>query len=78
MRPRLFHTFFLSVILAGSIGCASAEDRAGELYDTAQFEEKQTNFEHATHLYREILVDYPETSWADEARERLEAIEESK
>ena len=74
MKLRLFHTLFLSVILASLLGCASAEDRAGELYDTAQFEEKQTNTEHAVQLYDEILELYPDTSWAEKARDRLEAM----
>lgn len=76
MKLRVFHTLFLAVIFTGLLGCTNAEDRAGDLYDTAQFEEQQTNIEHAVQLYDELLELYPDTSWAKKARDRLEAIEE--
>ncbi|HSG06449.1 MAG TPA: hypothetical protein VLB09_08635 [Nitrospiria bacterium] len=76
MKLRIFHMLVLAILLAGPVGCTSAENRAAELYETGQFEEKQTNFEHAMHLYKEILAKYPDTSWADKARERLEAMED--
>ncbi len=75
MLTRVAHTVLLVLILTTAIGCASAEDRAGGLFETAQFEEKQTNLEHASHLYKEILVSYPDTSWAPKAKVRLEVID---
>lgn len=47
---------------------------AGELYETAQFEELQRNYRHARELYQKILTDYPDAPEAAKARERLAAI----
>ncbi|AAR33713.1 lipoprotein [Geobacter sulfurreducens] len=49
-----------------------------ELYDTAQFEEKQHNLEHATKLYEEIVAKHPQSELAARAKERLEAIKAGK
>ncbi len=54
--------------------CSSPESKSRELYDLAQFEEQQSNVEHAEKLYEEIVRDYPKTAAADDARARLEQI----
>lgn len=56
--------------------CTSSEKKAAELLDTAKFEEKQTNTEHAVKLYKEIVSKYPETSVAKEAEARLKALKQ--
>jgi len=56
------------VVLAGS-GCTG--NKAEELFETAQFEEKQNNQEHARQLYEEIVKDYPSSDQAKKAQERL-------
>jgi TolA-binding protein len=56
------------MILAGS-GCAG--DKSKELFETAQFEEKQNNREHAEKLYAEIVAKYPASAVAKQAQERL-------
>lgn len=53
------------------IGCT---DRAEELFETAKLEELQNNPTHARKLYREIVTDYPDSAYADRARERLTAL----
>lgn len=65
------------ILLAGCLllalfGCG---DRAQELFDTAQFEERQYNAEHARQLYREIIDDFPDSPHAVQARERLQALQ---
>jgi len=45
--------------------------KAAELFETAQFEEKQNNPEHAAELYEEILRKYPDSEFAQKARARL-------
>jgi len=52
-------------------GCS---DPAAEKYQTAQFEEQQFNRPHAIELYREIEDKYPDSPYADKARERLSAL----
>ncbi len=64
----LLSAFCLALLL---LGCS---DRAKELYETAQFEERQFNAEHAGKLYQEILSKYPDSPYAAQARERLEAL----
>ena len=56
------------IVLVGS-GCAG--EKSKELFETAQFEEKQNNREHAEKLYAEIVAKYPTSAVAKQARERL-------
>ena len=49
----------------------SCGDKAKEMYETAQFEEKQFNKPHATKLYREIVEKYPDSRYASQAKTRL-------
>lgn len=53
-------------------GCSGS--KAAEMFDTAQFEEKQNNVEHAAQLYEEIIKKYPESEQAKKATERLKAV----
>jgi outer membrane protein assembly factor BamD (BamD/ComL family) len=59
----------LTMALSGCTG-----QKAAELYETAQFEEKQNNPEHAAELYEEILRKYPDSEFAQKARARLTEI----
>ena len=54
------------------VGCG---DKAKDLYDTAQLEEKQNNRPHATKLYRQIVEDYPDSAYANQAKTRLAELE---
>ncbi|MBM4123218.1 MAG: hypothetical protein FJ249_11590 [Nitrospira sp.] len=62
-------------LLAGS-GCTG--NKAEELFETAQFEEKQNNQEHARQLYEEILREYPKSDAAKAADARLRELQRSK
>ncbi len=53
-------------------GCSA--DKSKELFETAQFEEKQNNREHARQLYQEIVTKYPKSPLAKQAEERLAAL----
>jgi TolA-binding protein len=68
------------VLLATTMlaGCVSGEKKATELLDTAGFEEKQNNFEHAAKLYDEIIRNYPGSRAATEAATRLGALKNRK
>ena len=63
-------------LLAG--GCAPGEKKAAELLETARFEEKQSNLEHAAKLYDEILKKYPSSPAAIEAAARMSEIRQQK
>lgn len=62
---KLLYLLCLALLLAG---CG---DKAKDLFETAQFEEKQFNPEHAGQLYQEILNKYPDSPYAAQARARL-------
>jgi len=53
-------------------GCSA--EKGKEQFDTAQFEEKQNNRDHAIKLYEEIVQKYPDSPFAAKARERLTAL----
>jgi len=62
-----------ALILSGLMG-ACGVDKSKELFETAQFEEKQNNREHARQLYQEIVTKYPQSPLAKQARERLAVL----
>lgn len=64
----------LLLVLCLALSLAGCGDRAKELYETAQFEETQTNAEHAGKLYREIIERYPDSPYAVQAKARLAAL----
>ena len=67
-------TFVIVVLVfAFLVGCGG--ESPDSLFETAQFEEKQTNFTHAKELYRQIIHDHPDSEWARRAKERFEALE---
>jgi TolA-binding protein len=53
-------------------GCSG--DKAKELLETAEFEERQMNVPHAKQLYEEVIRLYPSSPQAQSARERLAKI----
>lgn len=63
----------LTLLLAVSLllGCSS-DKKAIELLETARFEEKQNNRDHAIQLYKEIIQKYPDSSVAATAKTRLQ------
>ena len=65
----------MMVVLMAVAGCTS--NNAGELFETAEFEELQKNHTHAAQLYQEILEKHPDSKYAGKARERLKALEKS-
>jgi TolA-binding protein len=64
--------------LALLAGCSSGEKKAAELLETARFEEKQRNLEHATKLYDEILNKYPSSPAAIDAATRMGELKQQK
>jgi outer membrane protein assembly factor BamD (BamD/ComL family) len=53
-------------------------DKAKDLYDTAQLEEKQNKRPHATKLYRQIVEEYPDSPYTNQAKTRLAELEKAR
>ncbi len=68
----LWRPAWLYVVMLALSGCNGS--KADELLETAQFEEKQNNRDHARQLYEEILRNYPKSEAARKAQERLDRI----
>ena len=65
-RPTAIVMCALSLFLIACTG-----DKAEELLETAEFEERQMNIPHAKQLYEDIVRLYPSSKEADRARARL-------
>ncbi len=61
----------LMIFFTAIYGCS---DKAAELYDIAQFEEKQKNNKHAAELYEEIIKKYPDSEYAKKSKEQLSKL----
>ncbi len=67
--------FLAGCLILLILGCG---DNAKDLYDTAQLEEKQNNKPHATKLYRQIVEEYPDSPYANQAKIRLAELEKAR
>ena len=72
-RTLLFVGVFLALCLIAGCGGESPES----LFETAQFEERQTNVAHAKELYQRIILEHSDSEWAKKANARLEQLEKS-
>jgi len=63
----------MMIMVLAFAGCTG--NNAGELFETAEFEELQKNPIHAAELYKEILEKHPDSKYAQKARERLKVLE---
>ena len=66
--------FLSACLLLLLVGCG---DKAKDLYDTAQLEEKQFNKPHATKLYRQIVEEYPELALRESGEDSFGRVGES-
>lgn len=57
---------------------ACSGDQGKQQLETAQFEEKQNNREHAMKLYEEVIAKHPGSPNAKVAQDRLNALKGSK
>lgn len=53
---------------------AACGDKPEDLMQTAKFEEQQFNKEHAIKLYQRIIREFPNSSHAQQARQRLQEL----
>lgn len=63
-------------LLVLSLGCSG--DKAKELLETAELEERQRNRQHARQLYDDIARLYPTSKEADIARSRLASLNQGR
>jgi TolA-binding protein len=71
MMTRTIWSLALVLVLA-LVACSG--DKAKELLETAEFEERQHNESHAKQLYEDVIRLYPSSKEADTARARLAAL----
>ena len=74
MKKRMLVIVIIAVIAL--LSCSG--DNASELFETAKFEELQNNRKHAVQLYEDIIKKYPQSEYADKAKERLSALNTNK
>jgi protein involved in sex pheromone biosynthesis len=66
----------LTALTLAAAGCSP--DNGSQQLETARFEEKQNNKEHAIKLYEEIVNKYPGSANAKIAQERLIVLKGSR
>ena len=66
----------LTVCCTALTACSSNQGK--QQLETAQFEEKQNNKEHAIKLYEEVVTQYPGSPNAKTAQDRLNVLKGSK
>ena len=64
----------LGLLFSLIVGCGGESPES--LFETAQFEERQTNVAHARELYQRIILEHPDSEWAKKAKARLEQLEQ--
>lgn len=75
-KRRLVVGIIITMFFGVTLGACGGENPE-ELYSTAQFEEKQTNIEHARQLYSQIIENYPDSKFSKKAKDRLEILEKT-
>jgi hypothetical protein len=75
LRQRSFTRWCpLIVILLGLAFTSCTGDKAKEILETAELEERQMNVPHAKQLYEDVIRLYPSSKEAEVARARLAAL----
>jgi len=71
MTIRLMLCMFCCILLLSCSG-----DKAKDLLETAEFEERQMNLPHAKQLYEDVIRLYPTSKEAEKAQARLAALKQ--
>jgi len=69
---RMTRLFLCGLLFTLTLGCTG--DKAKEMMETAEFEERQMNLPHAKQLYQDVIRLYPSSKEADIARTRLASL----
>lgn len=68
---RLCSKLWMSVLLCCWMFLVGCGEDPQQLFETAQFEERQNNRTHARELYERIMRAYPESDFAKKAQQRI-------
>ena len=55
-----------------------SDNKAKEIYELAEFEELQMNYDHAEELYNEVIKKYPDTDLASKSAEKLPELQKKR
>ena len=72
-RGMLYLLILLTSCMFGLEGCSG--NGGQDLFETAQFEERQNNHAHARELYQQIITEYPDSEYAQKAQDRLAQLD---
>ena len=72
MTARLIPCVFCFMLLLSCSG-----DKAKEMLETAEFEERQMNLPHAKQLYEDVIRLYPTSKESEKAQARLAALKQA-
>ena len=74
-------TMMTARLMLCALGCvlllSCSGDKAKDLLETAEFEERQMNLPHAKQLYEDVIRLYPTSKEAVTARARLDALKQA-
>jgi TolA-binding protein len=73
MRPWIY----IGTVVVCAILAACSGDKAKELLETAELEERQHNVVHAKQLYEDLVRLYPNSQQAETAKARLAALNQA-
>ncbi len=73
-RPTMMTTRLMLCALGCILLLGCSGDKAKDLLETAEFEERQMNLPHAKQLYEDVIRLYPSSKEAETARARLAAL----
>ena len=75
MRDKRWKRWLILAVWGSVWGLSGCGEDPKQLFETAQFEERQNNQSHARELYEQIVQVHPESEWAKQAKERLDEME---
>ena len=74
MKLRKFIILLITTCSLAILACSGGNGEG--LYETAQFEDLQSNPVHARKLYEELIEKYPDSEYAAKARDRISEMAE--
>lgn len=76
-RPTMMTARLMLCVLGCVLLLSCSGDKAKDLLETAEFEERQMNLPHAKQLYEDVIRLYPNSKEAATAQARLAALKQA-